>query len=387
MLDVVVNVRLLTRSQRGHQQRKVLRRRGHPVHPEQRVDVLFGALLPVRVHEGDVTLPFDLEIHVLCLLRWVATDQPIRWRPWEVQCGAAARSRWVCRICTAETGISGFPGFLGHNQDRRRLPAPSPGYLLFKRTLTQDLDRIEFEPGTQIAERSAGTNGIGVATTTRRPSLVIGAEHYKQPWHPWACVAAPVIHPITRRVAGMVNIACRATDTNHLLLVAVRALVDSVTTALHEAATARQRRMLDAHLSMLSASAGPVVTLDRQTTIVEDEAAELGLDRPALWAAVLEAGPSASEIALADGLRARLYPVTPGRLEDGVVLVFTRGFASVPGAPSPGAEANLGPLEQAEVRVITETLAECAGNKSEAAARLGISRGTLYQRLRRYRLR
>ncbi|MEV0051539.1 helix-turn-helix domain-containing protein [Saccharopolyspora shandongensis] len=256
-----------------------------------------------------------------------------------------------------------------------------------ERTLTQDLDRIEFEPGTQIAERSAGTNGIGVATTTRRPSLVIGAEHYKQPWHPWACVAAPVIHPITRRVAGMVNVACRATDTNHLLLVAVRALVDSVTTALHEAATARQRRMLDAHLSMRSASAGPVVTLDRQTAIVEDEAAELGLDRPALWAAVLEAGPSASEIALADGLRARLYPVTAGRLEDGVVLVFTRGFASAPGAPTPGAEAYLGPLEQAEVRVITETLAECAGNKSEAAARLGISRGTLYQRLRRYRLR
>ncbi|WP_431926496.1 helix-turn-helix domain-containing protein [Amycolatopsis tucumanensis] len=254
-----------------------------------------------------------------------------------------------------------------------------------ERTLTRALDRIEFEPGSQVAEQSAGTNGIGVAATTRRPSIVIGAEHYKQPWHPWACVAAPVVHPITRRVAGMVNVACHADDANHLLLVAVRALVDGITTALGEAATSRQRRMLDAHLSFRSASAGPVVTLDRQTMIVEDEAAELGLDRPALWAAVLEAGPSASEIALAHGLRARLYPVTPGRLEDGVVLVLARG--SAPGGTAAGREtAAYGPLERAEIRVITDTLAECGGNKSEAAARLGISRGTLYQRLRRYRL-
>ncbi|WP_206078064.1 helix-turn-helix domain-containing protein [Prauserella endophytica] len=137
---------------------------------------------------------------------------------------------------------------------------------------------------------------------------------------------------------------------------------------------------------MRSASAGPVVTLDRQTMIVEDDAAELGLDRPTLWAAVLEAGPSASELALADGLRARLYPVTPGRLEDGVVLVLTRGSVQSGGQFDPGGTGNLGPLEQAEVRVITDTLAECGGNKSEAAARLGISRGTLYQRLRRYHL-
>ncbi|WP_236787607.1 helix-turn-helix domain-containing protein [Amycolatopsis sp. GM8] len=255
-----------------------------------------------------------------------------------------------------------------------------------ERTLTRDLDRIEFEPGSQVAEQSAGTNGIGIAATTHRPSLVIGAEHYKQLWHPWACVAAPVIHPITRRVAGMVNVACRAEDANSLLLVAVRALVDGVAGALRDAATARQRRMLDAHLSFRSASTAPVVTIDRRTMIIEDDAAELGLDRAALWAAVVEAGPSATEIVLAGSLRARFYPVTRGRLDDGVVLVLTRGSTSESGtsAPGPGFAGGLGPLEQAELRVITDTLAQCDGNKSEAAARLGISRGTLYQRLRRY---
>ncbi|KXX59587.1 MULTISPECIES: helix-turn-helix domain-containing protein [Rhodococcus] len=254
------------------------------------------------------------------------------------------------------------------------------------RTVGRELDRVDFGPGSRVGESLAGTNGIGITTKTNRLSLVVGAEHYKQPWHSWACVAAPVVHPVTRRVAGTVNVACRAEDANHLLLVVVRSLVDGVASALSAASTAREKRMLDAHLSFRATATGPVVTIDRQTMIIEDSAAEFGLDRAELWSVVAEAGPSATEVAVGDGLHARLYPVVPGRLDDGVVLVIRRG-KSRGLAPSTAAPAvSLGPLEQAELKVITETLAECGGNKTEVAARLGISRGTLYHRLRRYRL-
>jgi len=43
-------------------------------------------------------------------------------------------------------------------------------------------------------------------------------------------------------------------------------------------------------------------------------------------------------------------------------------------------------LNAVERDLITQALTECAGNKSQAAARLGISRTQLYVRLRRYQL-
>jgi transcriptional regulator of acetoin/glycerol metabolism len=51
-----------------------------------------------------------------------------------------------------------------------------------------------------------------------------------------------------------------------------------------------------------------------------------------------------------------------------------------------GARRPLTPLEQAEHDVVVATLAACGGNKVAAAARLGISRTTLYQRLRALRI-
>ena len=48
--------------------------------------------------------------------------------------------------------------------------------------------------------------------------------------------------------------------------------------------------------------------------------------------------------------------------------------------------ASLSPLETAEREIIAAVLAACDGNKSDAADRLQISRGTLYERIRRYGL-
>lgn len=50
------------------------------------------------------------------------------------------------------------------------------------------------------------------------------------------------------------------------------------------------------------------------------------------------------------------------------------------GAPSPGS------ISQNEARLLQETLEECGWNKKKAARRLGISRNTLYRKLKKYRI-
>jgi transcriptional regulator with PAS, ATPase and Fis domain len=67
---------------------------------------------------------------------------------------------------------------------------------------------------------------------------------------------------------------------------------------------------------------------------------------------------------------------------DHLSLSRERHTAVAPAAPAP-ATTNLNDVER---DMIARVLAECAGNKSMAASRLGLSRTQLYVRLRKYRL-
>lgn len=237
--------------------------------------------------------------------------------------------------------------------------------------------RLAFAPGAKLAETAAGTNGIGLALANRRPSAVVGDEHYKAAWRDWACVAAPIVHPVDRQVRGVLNVTCLARDANQFLHVALRSLVDGVQSSLYTAAQPRQRRLLEASRRYRAAAAGPVVALDGEIMITDDDAAHLHLDRAAVWEVLQAYGPRADVVTIRDGLLARVHALTHGSFDDGAVLVLET-------VGDPAAHADRGHLQRIEAALIRRLLIECDGNKSEVANRLGISRGTLYQRLRHY---
>jgi hypothetical protein len=174
---------------------------------------------------------------------------------------------------------------------------------------------------------------------------------------------------------------------------AVHLLADEVRSALYSASTVKQRCLLDAFVTYSARTTRPVISLYDHIMIADEAATALNLDQNSLWARVRDAGPSAKVIRLSGCVTARVYPVTPGTVADGVVLVLLAGKPSDrrpgeaihTGGPAGPHPSGLSPIELSEAQIISNVLIECGGNKSAAATRLGISRGTLYQKLRRYR--
>lgn len=256
--------------------------------------------------------------------------------------------------------------------------------------ITALLDRSEFELGSQLGEPAAGTNGIGLAIADRRPVRVIGDEHYKEQWRMWACFAAPVFHPVTTELLGLVNVACRADDANHFLSVALRSLTDGIRSAIRDATSPREHKLLEACMRVRRLTRQPVIALNKTIMLTDDKSAPFQLDRSSLWSAVVDAGARKCRIYLEDGVTADCYPVADRSLSEGVVLVLN-SFSD----PHPVLQASTtvlramseqGRLRHVEVQLIRSTLEECRGNKSKTAAMLGISRGTLYQRIRQYKI-
>ncbi len=57
-------------------------------------------------------------------------------------------------------------------------------------------DKLNFGPGALWAEGSVGTNAIGTALVTGKPTQVFGREHYCESHHSWSCSAAAIFDPL-----------------------------------------------------------------------------------------------------------------------------------------------------------------------------------------------
>ncbi|WP_128081576.1 helix-turn-helix domain-containing protein [Arthrobacter sp. TB 26] len=262
-------------------------------------------------------------------------------------------------------------------------------------SLRRHLARADVTEGADLAQGSAGTNGVGVALATRASTIVQGTDHLDERMHNLVCAASPVLHPITRKLLGAVNVTCLAGEPNPHLKIALNMLLTGIQDSLTRLSRARHQRLLDAHLRVKAGTGAAVITLDRYTMIAEDGLGGLSFDREQLWHYVEEAGPFTKEFVLPTGVRAQIVPVMPPRTAEGCSLVLSRlSVASLAGSHVKGSNAGprtvvlpeLSQLELAEREIIASVLRECRGNKSDAAEQLRIARGTLYERIRRYGL-
>lgn len=84
-------------------------------------------------------------------------------------------------------------------------------------------EQIGFVEGSIWDERVVGTNAPGTALVLNRPTVVHGSEHFRRDVRPWTCVAAPIHHPVSGHLLGVLDITGAAEVGGPQTLAMVRA--------------------------------------------------------------------------------------------------------------------------------------------------------------------
>ncbi|GAA4710918.1 helix-turn-helix domain-containing protein [Pseudonocardia yuanmonensis] len=107
------------------------------------------------------------------------------------------------------------------------------------------LDRISASPGCCLDEERVGTNGLGTVVEERRPTLIVGGEHYQDVMQDFTCVGVPILDPLSRRLEGVLDLTCASRDTNELLLPLLTEAVREIEVRLREQATVHERALFE----------------------------------------------------------------------------------------------------------------------------------------------
>jgi sigma-54 dependent transcriptional regulator, acetoin dehydrogenase operon transcriptional activator AcoR len=149
--------------------------------------------------------------------------------------------------------------------------------------LGRELERKSVVEGTCWDETAVGTGGVGTSLETMQVLTVIGSEHYVDALHPLACVAAPIRHPITHRVEGVLNITSMVTDFHPLMKPTLLKLVREVESELFGESSVRDRQLFQHFLGERRRSRAAVVAVNDDIVITNRSGARLDVDPRAWW--------------------------------------------------------------------------------------------------------
>jgi sigma-54 dependent transcriptional regulator, acetoin dehydrogenase operon transcriptional activator AcoR len=229
------------------------------------------------------------------------------------------------------------------------------GVVLERRTgdsaLHQHLDKVWLAPGFSYAERFIGTNGIGTALEGRGPAQVFGHEHYVEHLADLACAGAPIWHPVTGKLLGVVDLTCWRPDAGRFMATAVARIARQIEGALLDQSGPRELALLHDYLTACQRNRGAVIGISPDLVMLNNRARELidPTDQVALIAGATEALNAGRRLTLVDlpsGAVARVHG-RPSWIEKNAaggvlhVQLAARDIATRPRAVTPAATATL----------------------------------------------
>ena len=149
------------------------------------------------------------------------------------------------------------------------------GVVLERRTgdsaLNQHLDQVWLAPGFSYAERFIGTNGIGTALEGRGPAQVFGHEHYVEHLADLACAGAPIRHPVTGKLLGVVDLTCWRPDAGRFMSTAVARIARQIENALLDQSGPRELALLHDYLTACRRGRGAVLAVSPDLVMMNDQ--------------------------------------------------------------------------------------------------------------------
>ncbi|PKV97235.1 transcriptional regulator of acetoin/glycerol metabolism [Amycolatopsis echigonensis] len=176
-----------------------------------------------------------------------------------------------------------------------------------ERSFGREVTGLGVVPGVRLGEDDVGTNAIGTPLETRRSLLLRGPEHAMPAFHGFTCFGHPIVHPGTRRVAGVLDFAVPVNRDDRLAPPLVRHLVAEIENRLRADASEAQRRLLAAFQAAARRRDRRVLVVGHGLVLATQPALDL-LD-PSDHAAVqacLEDGGEDARLTLASGQAVRL---------------------------------------------------------------------------------
>lgn len=264
--------------------------------------------------------------------------------------------------------------------------------------------------GVDLSEAAVGTTAPGVAARVGRVVKVEGAEHFAQVVQGMQCAAAPV-RDASGRLVAVLDLSSEGRsfgfDAATLVERYARGIENRLLCAQSRAGSPERivvRLQLDA--ALLPGPWAGLIGIDEDGRVewLNGAAAAL-LGQHSAWARPAGLASEALLGLTAAALHAACGAATPQRLRlpsglnvwslcrragqevaDGAADVDTDAGTGEPAPPPapPAATPVPGPtLHDADHRLVQQTLQACGGNVSQAARRLGVSRGLIYRHLKR----
>lgn len=215
------------------------------------------------------------------------------------------------RFMRAATPVLDDVGELLHCSRTSAVLIDAHGRLLMRRCgereLVARLDDTQSIPGFRWTEEHSGTTAVSIALEERMPTLVTGREHFLEALGHLACAAVPIVHPITQRLQGVLDVTALLPDASPHMMPVVLQAARAIEERLYEDASTAERELLQRFLAASRPGRAVVVLNDRieLSTPVAARMLEVS-DRTLLWERARGMGGQA-------GMHVEAFPLADGR--------------------------------------------------------------------------